>query len=244
MPDGVTYAKQCLAFCLLISIKQKASMSHRTWQKKQQSFFLLTPTILILHEMIWDWIGVGFRYGTAGMLFLVHVLYKVHQSFLYPSASSWSLHLWLLYLFYLSWAPPFLPAITYQHNLKTNHKNKDNGATSALSFFTVNQTPECRESLWNGSIHLQTYMWSDGNIQNTQGAFNSKEQMIWFLNEWRTWVDIFPKEYIQREASIQKVFNTSNDHRKSNQNQNNVGIVPHACNATTQEAKAGGLPQV
>lgn len=59
MPDEVTYAKQCIAFCFLTSTKQKASMSHRTWQKKQQSFFLLTPTILILHEMIWAWIGVG-----------------------------------------------------------------------------------------------------------------------------------------------------------------------------------------
>lgn len=133
---------------------------------------------------------IRFRYGTAGMLFLVHVLYKVHQSFLYPSASPWSLHWWLLYLFYLSWGPPFLPAITYlstqSNNLKTNHKNRQWGYCFCFllwSFFTVNQTPECRESLCNGSIHLQTYMWLVSNTQNTQGAFNSKEQMIWFLNE-------------------------------------------------------------
>lgn len=169
MLDGIAYAEQCLASCFLTSTEQKPSMSPQNLPEETAKYLPPHP-----HNYYLACNGLGqsrgephhtgrSRWGLGtGCCSLLMSCIRSTSPFctLLPDSRLCTSD---NFIFHFSWAPPFLLPITYpstqSNNPKTNNKNKDSGATLVLSFFTVKQTAECKESLWNGSIHLQKCRW-------------------------------------------------------------------------------------
>lgn len=141
----------------------------------------------------------GWWQGTAGMSFLSHVLSKAHQSFsvLFSQPANFA---WVAIISFTSLE--LLPF--YQPNQtvwRQTSKIKTEGCVSLKLLHS--QVAKVRRESMEWRIHLQTYMWSEGKIQNTQGTCHIKEQIIRCLIAWTTLVDIFPKNisdtiYVER----------------------------------------------
>lgn len=106
--------------------------------------------------------------------FLSHVLSKVHQSFsvLFSQPANFA---WVAIISFTSLE--LLPF--YQPNQtvwRQTSKIKTEGCVSLKLLHS--QAAKVRREPMEWRIHLQTYIWSEDKIQNTQGTCHSKEQII------------------------------------------------------------------
>lgn len=247
MPDGVTYAEQCLACCFMTSTKQKPSMPPQNLTAETVEHLPPRPHHSHLASNGLDLRRVGTSHWEKWMMTgnCRHVIPQScplqGPSVLFCPLLQSANFAWEVIISFASFE--FLPF--YQPNQRAWRQTSKIKTKDCVSLKLLHsQAAKVRQEPMEWRIHLQTYTWSEGKIQNTQGTCHSKEQIIRCLNAWTTLVDIFPKNVSDTKQGYAKVLNTRDDQRKSNQNQKEMGIMPHGGNAATQETKARRLPPV